>query len=186
MAIKACVFDIETSHLQADFGIVLCACIKADGEKVITFRGDKLIPGWSKKRSDDGPLVQAVALELDKYDVWVAHNGRRFDIPFLNTRLIKAGYKPLRTPKVLIDPVELARNKLRMSYNSLEKLAQHLGCNSKTDVDPNQWLRAILDGDTKAMNYIVEHCREDVVTLEFVVDKVKELSSGYNHWGSGR
>lgn len=186
MAIKACVFDIETSHLQADFGIVLCACVKGDGEKVTSFRGDTLIPGWKTKRSDDSILVKAIAEKLDEYDVWVAHNGRRFDIPFLNTRLIKAGLKPLRTPKVLIDPVELARNKLRMSYNSLEKLAQHLGCNSKTDVDPSQWLRAILDGDKKAMDYIVSHCREDVVTLEFVVDKVKELSSGYNHWGSGR
>lgn len=186
MAITSCVFDIETSHLQADFGIVLCACIKPAEKKIITFRGDELIPNWTSKRSDDGPLVKAIADELDKYDGWVAHNGRRFDVPFLNTRLLKAGHKPLRSPKFLIDPVELARNKLKMSYNSLEKLAQHLGCNSKTDVDPSVWLRAVLDGDKKALQYIVKHCQEDVITLEYVVEKLKELSTGYNNWGSSR
>lgn len=186
MAIKACCFDIETTHLCADFGIVLCACVKPDGGDTITFRGDKLIPGWKSKRSNDALLVAKVAEELSKYEIWVAHNGKRFDMPFLNTRLLRAGLKPLINPKVLVDPVELARNKLRMTYNSLEKLATHLGVNSKTDVDPAMWLAATLDGDVTALDYIVDHCQQDVVVLEHVTDKLKDLSSGFNGWGSGR
>lgn len=186
MAIKACCFDIETSHLCADFGIVLCACVKPDGKPPIIFRGDKLVEGWKTKRSDDSKLVKAIADELEKYEVWVAHNGRRFDIPFLNTRLLRGGHKPLNIPKVLVDPVELARNKMRMTYNGLDQLAQMLGVNSKTIVEPDKWLAATLDGNVQALNYIVEHCKQDVVTLELVTDKLKTLSSGFNNWGSGR
>lgn len=158
MAIKSCCFDIETTNLQADYGVVLCACVKPDGKPPITFRGDKMVPGWKQKRSNDAPLVQALAEELSKYEIWVAYNGARFDIPFLNTRLMKNGMMPLPVPKSLIDPVLLARNKLKLSYNSLEKLAQHLGCSSKTDVDSQMWIEAALDGSVKAMNYIVKHC----------------------------
>jgi len=96
------------------------------------------------------------------------------------------GFKPLPAPKVLIDPVELARNKLRMSFNSLAQIASLLGCNSKTEVDPSTWTRAAFDGDKGAMDYIVEHCLADVVRLEAVVDKLKELSTGFNPRGSGR
>jgi hypothetical protein len=70
--------------------------------------------------------------------------------------------------KKLIDPVLLARNKLRMSFNSLDKVAEHLGVNSKTEVRLEMWLRAALDGDRRAMSYIVEHCVQDVLVLEKV------------------
>ena len=71
--------------------------------------------------------------------------------------MLAHGMEPLPTKK-LIDPVLLARNKLRMSFNSLNQVANHLGVNSKTEVEPRQWLAAALDGSKKAMRYIVEHC----------------------------
>ncbi len=53
-------------------------------------------------------------------------------------------------------------------------------------MDANAWLRAALDGDRKAMDYIVEHCVEDVMTLERIVDAVKTYSTAFNSRGSGR
>src|SRR5438874_6099426 len=81
---------------------------------------------------------------------------------------------------------KLPRNKLRMSCNSLDKLASFLNINSKNDLDANAWLRATLDGDRRAMDYIVEHFVEDVMTLERIVDAVKSYSTAFNSWGSGR
>jgi hypothetical protein len=81
--------------------------------------------------------------------------------------------------------VLLARNKLRMSYNSLEQIANHMGVNTKTEVKPEMWLRAALDGDSKAMSYIVHHCVEDVLTLERVAGGLKVYSTTYNTYGSG-
>jgi hypothetical protein len=62
--------------------------------------------------------------------------------------------------KKLTDPILLARNKLRMSFNSLDKVAEHLGVNSKTELRPEMWLRAALDGDRRAMSYTVEARRD--------------------------
>lgn len=182
--ISCCVFDLETSNLCADFGILLCGVVKGAHGKARVFRGDQLNPKWMTRRSDDSKVLAAIVQELDQYDIWIAHNGNRFDVPFLRTRLLRHGMRELPTKK-LVDPVLLARNKLRMSYNSLEKLANHLGCNSKTDVRPEMWLAAALDGDKTAMKYITEHCVEDVNTLEMVAGALKCYSSTYNSYGSG-
>lgn len=184
--IRIATFDIETTHLCADFGIILCAVVKSSesNAKPVVIRGDDYA-SWDKRRSNDRETVMALRDELDRYDVLVAHNGLKFDLPFIRTRLAKWGRKPLSDFKI-VDPVQLARNKFRMSYNSLEKLATFLDCNSKTKVEGKYWLRAALDGDRKAMNYIVKHCVEDVATLEQVVDSLKSYSTAFNTWGSGR
>jgi hypothetical protein len=89
------------------------------------FRGDQYST-WARRRSLDRFLVQDICAELLKYDIWCAHNGRYFDVPFLRTRLARWQLPPLPTRK-LIDPLLLARNKFRMSYNSLESLARMPG-----------------------------------------------------------
>lgn len=182
--ITCCAFDLETTHLNADFGVLLCAVIKpAYGEPII-FRADKLNKRWRTNRSNDHAIVKATVDELANWDIWIAHNGAKFDVPWLRTRLAKHSLPPLPNKK-LLDPLQLARNKLRMSYNSLDKLATFLGVNSKTEVDPDQWLRASLDGDSEAMDYVTEHCVEDVLTLEKIVGVLKNYSSNLNSYGSG-
>lgn len=158
MAISSICVDIETFNLSADFGIILCGVIKEEGKKPIVFRHDKLCKTWDKKRSDDSEVVRAIAAEMCKHPIWVAHNGRRFDLPYINTRLLRKGMPPLPQPKAMIDPVELARNKLRMSFNGLGQIAQILGVNTKTDVDAEVWCAAAFDGCRSSMNKIVAHC----------------------------
>jgi uncharacterized protein YprB with RNaseH-like and TPR domain len=186
MALSSICVDIETFNFAANFGIILCAVIKQDGNDPIVFRHDKLCKTWKTRRSDDSAIAAAVARELSKHPIWVAHNGKKFDLPYINTRLLRAGIPPLPKPKVMVDPVELARNNLRMSYNSLDQISSLLGVNTKTEVDAQIWCRAAFDGDREAMDYIVEHCIQDVVILETVVDKLKDLSGGFNQYGSGR
>jgi DNA polymerase III epsilon subunit-like protein len=180
--ISCCVFDLETTNLNADFGVVLCGVVlPADGEPKV-FRADKYAT-WRRHRSDDSQVVKAIVAELEKWDIWIAHNGQFFDVPFLRTRLALHRLPPLATAK-LLDPCLLARRKLKMSFNSLERLASFLGVNTKTEVDSQMWLKASLDGDKDAMTYIVDHCVQDVITLEKVVGAIKSYSSNLNGWGS--
>lgn len=184
--IRIASFDIETTSLNADFGIVLCAVIKPSDVKAdapIIVRGDVENKQWDSERSNDRATVDRIVKELDPFDILIAHNGVRFDLPFLRTRIAKHGLQPLRNFKI-IDPVQVARLKLRMSGNSLERIADFLGVNTKTTVDGSMWLKAALDGDREAMGYIVEHCVEDVLMLEKIVDAVKGYSSAYNSLGS--
>jgi DNA polymerase III epsilon subunit-like protein len=182
--ITCCCFDLETTNLCADFGVILCGVVKPSTAEARVFRSDTLNPRWASRRSDDRHVLKAIVEELSHHDIWIAHNGNKFDVPFLRTRLAKWGLPPLPTKK-LIDPLTLARNKLRMSWNSLEKIATFLNCNSKTDVEGDIWLKAALDGNTQAMNKIVTHCIHDVYTLERIVHSLKSYSTNYNSWGSG-
>jgi DNA polymerase III epsilon subunit-like protein len=181
--IRSCVFDLETTNLSADFGVILCGVVKPSDKPCKVFRADKLNKHWATRRSDDSQVILEIVKELAKYDIWIAHNGNRFDLPFLRTRLLRHNAGPLPSTK-LVDPVLLARNKLRMNYNSLDSLASHLRCNSKTEVDPGMWLTAALDGDRKAMNYIVHHCVQDCITLENIASKLKVYSTTFNTYGS--
>lgn len=182
--IECCAFDLETTNLTADFGIVLCGVVKPAYGKPKIFRGDTLNAKWRTHRADDSAVVKAIVKELDHYDIWIAHNGAKFDVPFLRTRLARWALPPLPTKK-LLDPVWLARNKLRMSYNSLDQLAGFLGVNKKTEVTAHEWMAASLNGDRKAMDYIVNHCVQDVLTLEDVIKAIKAYSTQLNSWGSG-
>lgn len=182
--ISCACFDLECTNLNADFGVILCGVVKGAGQPAKVFRADKLNKKWATKRSDDSAVLMAIVEELDKYDIWVAHNGAKFDVPWLRSRMLRHGLGLLPTKK-LVDPVQLARNKLKLSYNSLEKVANHLKCNSKTEVLPDMWLSASLDGCRKSMDYIVEHCVQDVLVLEQVVSRLKGYASVINSYGSG-
>lgn len=180
--IRVACFDLECSSLNADFGIVLCGVIKPqDGEPVI-FRGDDY-KTWKRKRSEDWGVVQDIIRELGKYDLLCAHNGLKFDIPYLRTRAMRWMLPPLQAPK-LIDPVLIARRNLRMGYNGLERLADFLGCNTKTPVEGATWMQASLDGDREAMDEIVAHCIEDVNMLEQILQAVKGYCRQYDNKGS--
>lgn len=148
-----------------------------------TFRLDELSKDWDKRRSNDYPVVKAVAEELVKYDIICAHNGAKFDLPFLRTRMMRWNMMPL--PKIkCLDPLQILRNQFRLSSNSLDRCTGFLGINNKTPVDGEIWLKAALDGNRNAMGYIVKHCVEDVKMLESVVSKVKGYCSSFNSWGS--
>ena len=178
---RACSFDLETSNLNANFGIILCAVVKPFDGTCRVFRGDAY-PKWKKHRSDDSALCHDIMEELQRYDIWIAHNGTNFDIPFLRTRLMRTGIR-MPQPKI-VDPVRLARRYLRLGYNSLEQVAAHFGIYGKTKVEGHYWMEATLDGSVVAMNYIVEHCIADVRLLEKVADKLCYLVPKVTAFGS--
>lgn len=173
--IKTCVFDLETSALEGDRGIILCAVMQSSVfKKPIVIRTDDTNPRWSEgRRGDDSRTVKQIAAVLADHDVLVAHNGSRFDLPFLRTRMARWGMKRLPDMK-LVDPCSIAWRKFRLRSNSLGAIADHIGLSDKkTPLDMSTWADAILNGTRSAMNLIVEHCIADVRVLEGVLELVK-------------
>lgn len=79
-----------------------------------------------KNKRDDKKILKKLWQLLDEADIVIAQNGDRFDIPKLNARFIKHGFKryaPIKT----IDTRKLARGKFGFTSNSLEYLAAFLG-----------------------------------------------------------
>lgn len=187
------IFDLETSSLYANTGIILCCSIKSyiptDINSILpspitTIRADQF-PSWEKNKSNNKDVVEAIMKGLKNFDILVAHNGQYFDKTFLNSSCIKYGFYPdIRYVKT-IDPVMIARRHMRMARNSLVSLIDYFDIeDQKTPIRFQKWLEASLDGSTEAMDEIVHHCEMDIKTLEQVYDRVRCLVQKIDTGGS--
>jgi uncharacterized protein YprB with RNaseH-like and TPR domain len=76
-----------------------------------------------------------------------------------------------------IDCWKWSKRNMKLHSHRLEAVAQHLGVNSKTKLEPDTWSRGTM-GDLKAIDRIFEHNKQDVITLEKVYHVLKPYSSG--------
>lgn len=185
--IRVATFDIETTGLNAAFGRILCACVMTyDPQEIKTFRADEY-PSWKEgKRSDDHDITAELMAYLEEFDILIAHNGVKYDLPFLRTRALQYGLPPLQ-PMKIVDPVLSARRQLRLQSNSLDSIAKHLDAPfQKTPLEPRVWARAMMDNDKDAMDLIVEHCIADVQVLDFVAHSMRGYIKTIDSIGSFR
>lgn len=169
-------WDIEASNLSADFGIVLCV-----GFKYVE-TGKPFVLNILDYMGKDGDLIKAekyllkaVSAQLLESDVWLAHFGCYYDLPFVNTRLLYHHLPVIPANFPLIDTWRISRNRLKLRNNRLVTISEFLGTKEeKNAIKPEQWLRA-LGGHKGSMDYIVEHCRRDVVVLEQAYLRLRPL-----------
>jgi uncharacterized protein YprB with RNaseH-like and TPR domain len=167
--------DIEASNLKADFGICLCWVIKpSDSKKLI----EQCITPKELRTVLDKNVVQGCIDACLKFDRIVGHYSSRFDIPFLRARALKLGldfpnYKSLWQT----DTWRIARERLAISNNRLGTVAAQ--CNikqEKTRITPEHWLGALTGGQNH-LDYILAHCRIDVLVLEAVWNKLEKYAN---------
>jgi uncharacterized protein YprB with RNaseH-like and TPR domain len=179
------IFDIETTGLYANFGIILCCCIKEYRQPGIkTIRADQF-PNWNKDRTNQLLITTRIYNELKNYDILVAHNGQYFDKAWINTLSMKYNFDAAIRWKKFVDPVLISRRYLRLGRNSLDQCLDYFEIpNKKSHVDGHIWMAASLNRDRKAMDEIVAHCQEDVRCLEPLYKKVKPLIERIDNRGS--
>lgn len=175
--ISTLILDIETTDLAADRGVILCACYESSKNPgvIVTLRNDLMnAKDWRRGvRSNDKELVKELRKVIHAHDVIVAHNGHKFDLPFIRTRGLRWKLKPLKEPKT-VDPLQIAWRKFRLRSNSLGAISSYLGIKDrKTPLDLGVWAKAMLDGDTRSMDLIVKHCVADIKVLAGVLPHVK-------------
>lgn len=164
---RTCFWDIESSGLKGNIDMMFCAAVKPMDKKPKVFRIGKTIDG-------DRELCEAVRNELEKYEIIVHHYGDRFDLPFLQTRLLGHHARLLNcSNKVFCDTWWVMKKRFLFHSNRLAVLIDHLGTPThKVGTIGGIWTRAAC-GDRKALGQIVEHNIADVVALEEVA---KELA----------
>lgn len=168
--------DIETSNLDANFGVILSWCIKIkDGDIIYGLLNDK---DFREKEAFkvDKRIIRDLINEILKFDRIVTHYGRKFDIPFIRTRaLIDDLEFPSFGTIVNDDTYYMARYKLKLNSNRLETIARTLfGFSDKSHLDGTIWLSAVR-GEKRALNYVLEHNKTDVIELEKVWLKLKDF-----------
>lgn len=166
---KIMIWDIETAGVQglcADRGFVVCFGWKFVGEK--TEHCITLLDYPGKNCHDDSKLLAQALNILESADSLVAHYGQKFDLPYIEARLLKAKLKPIPNTR-LVDTCLIARYKLKLSSNRLGNLADFLGVETKKMVKrsgwPDWWLGA-LRGDKESIKKMAVYCKQDVKCLE--------------------
>ena len=171
---KVLFFDIESTHLKANFGYCICFGYKYLGDKKPRVLSITDHPGTKGVTDDSKLMVRVHDLLSNHADIIVSYYGKEFDRKFLNTRMMMAGLPPL--PPLSYEHVDLyytARHNLALHSNRLASVAEAVGCPfKKTDLKPMLWVAAMA-GDKAARQYIIEHCARDVDVLEYCYKKLR-------------
>jgi DNA polymerase elongation subunit (family B) len=110
----------------------------------------------------DKNLVRHASKVLKLSDQWVTYNGRRFDVPYIQTRMLRhhLGFLPTGTKHVDLY-TDMARVRLNLARRSKDNVARWLGLSPDKPYDPEVWVDAAR-GKPSAVRKVVAHCRSDV------------------------
>lgn len=179
---KIVLFDIEASNLSANFGYMLCASYKyLDRDKIHTIKISDY-PLFKRDCTNDYEVAKRIGEVLTDADGWIGHYSRKYDEPFINTRLIYHGLPILPSMgQAHIDTWRICRYKLKLNSNRLASAAAFFGLEEKTALSGPIWIKAQA-GHKPSLKYVYEHCRQDVLVLEQVYKKIKaiETTSHFN------
>lgn len=175
MAVKVAILDIETSSLEADAGIVVGAGLTSENGTAEYFQ--------AKQTNEEKETLVRLTKRLQGYDIIVTWNGRSFDIPFLTTRLLKHNMDPrLVAGKRHIDLNEVVKSRLRLTFTYLDHVCDFFGVTKKKGPMgmevPQLYVRA-MEGDSKALGTIKEHCLDDLQATRKVYQRLKPLLEGH-------
>ncbi len=178
--LKILFWDIETSHNQvALFSLrnqdyvhysnilqeryIICGAWK--------WLGDRTVHSATSRAGHDAALCTRLARVLASADIVVHHNGDKFDLPFLEGRLLYHGKKPIIRPRS-VDTLKVARRRFALNSARLDYLGQYLRVGRKAPHDSGLWLQ-VLHGNAQALKRMVHYNRQDVRLLEAVFKRLK-------------
>lgn len=165
--------DIETFsfNFKGDMSVVLSYCIKElDGKVVkncITSKECNLKSNWDLR------LMKDLVTDLKEYTRIIGHFSTLFDLPLLRA---KAVHYDLPFPVYLqcyhTDTYFILRSKFSLKSKSLKNACKYFGIPSKEhSFGFDTWYNAA-KGDRVALNHVLEHNIEDVISTELLWKKI--------------
>lgn len=127
---------------------------------------------WGLNKQCDKQLLKKLSKVMNEADLIVGHNGDRFDLKWINTRILYHGLPPV-TPVHTEDTLKIAKKYFNFQSNRLNYIAQLLGIGAKIPTGGSKlWLDIVLNKSQKAMDKMGKYCDMDVVLLEKVHKKL--------------
>lgn len=177
---------------KADLQSIMCFGYKIKGQKKAkSINAWDFKESWERDRHDDSALIQAAYDILHDADEIVTHNGKKFDVKVLNTRLAYYGLPPIaKTPHV--DTRQVAKRHLTLYSNSLDAVAKFFGCSKKMHWSNkwNTWTKiAFREESKKDLKLMDKYCKQDVEVLEDVYEHLRPFhgnqGTNKNHFVDG-
>jgi uncharacterized protein YprB with RNaseH-like and TPR domain len=169
---KTIVFlDIESTGLKGDYNSAIVAAIKP-------FNAPCQVNVVKTVGIDEDMLKQTKGM-LEQADCWVTYYGKGFDIPFLNTRLLRWGLAPIEKRPHIDMYFMLKSNTLTGRRSQAHLLSWLRTPEQKMTVSADDW-NTVVAGDAVAKATLVQRCKSDVKGLEGLYVKTKHLIRDIN------
>jgi hypothetical protein len=170
---KILIYDIETSNLRSDFGLLFCVGYKWYGEDGIYCPALYDYPNYKRDLTDCRKLLKDFTKVYAEADMVVTFNGKMFDVKWVNGKLWHYGL-PLLPPVPHVDLYWAAKVALNASRKSLANLAKvgQFKSSKFSEFDNHEWLRASV-GHLPSMRNIVKHCIADIEVTEEMYDRLR-------------
>lgn len=192
MKIKQLFFDIETcpniglfweagfkKNIPYDNIIqerrIICICYKWRHEKTVHY----LV--WDKNQDDKKMLSEFIKI-AEQADEIIGHNGDKFDLPWIRTRCLFHNI-PVFPNFTSLDTLKQARSKFKFQSNTLNYIAGFLGLGIKKPTSFDLWKEIVLNKNEKSLNYMIKYCKQDVILLEKVYNKLSNYITNKVHHG---
>lgn len=167
------VFDIESTGLSPDRDIVISASFLDDD-------GSGLRQYFTGDPKTEFLIIKKIAEEFKQLDAIITYNGKRFDIPFVQTRAKKYG---IEIPEILnIDVYLLLKSywpvKKNMNSLSQKSVEYAMGlCDERVDeISGEQCISLYNDyiatGNTESIDKILLHNADDVKQLHRISEQM--------------
>ncbi len=164
---KICFFDIEATGLRGDYNSVLVTSIKS-------FHGEPFSLSISQP-GNDRRVVREASEYLSQFDCWVSYYGKGFDVPMLNTRLLKWGLRPI-PQRHHLDLYFLCKAHLLTARKSQGHLLSWLEApEQKMTVGADVW-NQVLTNPKEAMKTMIARCESDTIGLQELYKQVRHLA----------
>lgn len=136
---------------------------------------------WGKDRGDKAMLKQFLPVLMEAQEV-IAHNGDRFDLPWIRTRCLFHGINiPAQLPSV--DTLKMARKGFMFNSNRLDYLGGFMGHGHKKETGGFGLWKKVIAGNAGALREMVSYCKRDVELLEKVHGSLYGYSVPKTHLG---
>jgi uncharacterized protein YprB with RNaseH-like and TPR domain len=138
-----------------------------DGKVEVKFAG----------RQNERELLEWLRAELKGCDCVVTWYGSKFDLPFILSRAISLRVDMRELPKMRsIDLYDWCREYLKLSSYKLEDVANFIGARREVEFRGNDVHALSLlaaRGNKEAMAAIMDHCKEDLILLKKIYEKLE-------------
>lgn len=181
-------FDLETTNFDPTYGVILMmAWSDSNEDEVHLLSIDDYDVDHLPPFERDKPLLMDIVKALEAGDgneILSGHYSKagKFDVSFINTRLVYYGLPPLQDMDHL-DTQQLfasIRGKTRAS-SGLKNISQFLNPEEeqKSGVGKQTWYNA-QHGWVPALEELKEYCKQDVITQKAILPKVLPFARAMN------
>lgn len=187
------IYDIETSPTEAfvwrfwdesighsqvkKYGHIISFAAKWLGTEEIIYT--------ENRGSSDRQITKELIGLFDRADIVVAHNGKAFDCKTVTGRALTHGLMP-PSPFKVVDTMLSAKRYFKMPRNSLECLADELGCSGKLKHHKfpgfDLW-KECMAGNDEAWKEMEIYNRQDVKVLEEVYLRMRPWIADHPNMG---